>query len=69
MAICPIANSIGCNKCGIVNFCFVKTVLGNYGEEQPGQNASDDSMDGGGKVESGTTTEAETVKSESKPPD
>jgi len=79
MAICPIANSIGCNKCGIVNFCFVKTVLGNYGEEQPGQNALDDSMDdvpypqssrdGGGRVESGTTTEAESVKSESKPPD
>jgi len=53
MAICPIANSIGCNKCGIVNFCFVKTVLGNYGEEQPGQDPS----------------EAKTVKSESKPPD
>jgi len=53
MAICPIANKIGCNKCGIVNFCFVKTVLGNYGKEQPGDNSA----------------EAKTTESESKPPD
>jgi len=33
MAICPIANSVGCNKCGMVNFCFLKTVLGNYGND------------------------------------
>jgi hypothetical protein len=37
MAICPVANSVGCNKCGMVNFCFLKSVFGNYGEEQPGQ--------------------------------
>ena len=85
MAICPIANSVGCNKCGMVNFCFLKTVLGNYGEdskdggdrnasgtafeEQPGQQSEDDSMDEGGRVVSGTTTEAKTTESESKPPD
>jgi hypothetical protein len=49
MVICPIANSIGCNKCGIVNFCFLKTVLGNYGddhmeEEQPGQDSVENEM-------------------------
>jgi len=44
MAICPIANSIGCNKCGMVNFCFLKTVLGNYRKEQPGQDSGEDDM-------------------------
>jgi hypothetical protein len=37
MVICPVANSVGCNKCGVVNFCLLKTILGNYGEEQPGK--------------------------------
>ncbi len=41
MAICPIANSVGCNKCTIVKFCVLKSVLGNYGEEQPGQEPKD----------------------------
>lgn len=41
MTICPVANLIGCNKCGIVNFCFLKSVLGNYGEEQPGQDSEE----------------------------
>ena len=41
MVICPIANSVGCNKCGMVNFCFLKTVLGNYGKEQPGQDSEE----------------------------
>jgi hypothetical protein len=53
MVICPVANTVGCNKCGMVNFCFVKTVLGNYGEEQPGDNAE----------------EATTKKPEAKPPE
>jgi len=35
MAICPVANSVGCEKCAVVNVCFLKTVLGNYGEEEP----------------------------------
>ena len=35
MAICPVANSVGCEKCAVVNVCFLKTVLGNYGEEKP----------------------------------
>ncbi len=42
MVICPVANSVGCNKCGMVNFCFLKTVLGNYGEEQAGQQSEED---------------------------
>jgi len=53
MVICPVANSIGCNKCGIVNFCFLKSVLGNYGEEQPGQDSE----------------ESKKTEPESKPPD
>ena len=53
MAICPVANSVGCNKCGIVNFCFLKSVLGNYGKEQPGQQSEED----------------KTTDPESKPPD
>ena len=35
MAICPVANSVGCEKCAVVKICFLKTVLGNYGEEKP----------------------------------
>ena len=35
MVICPIANSVGCEKCGVVNFCLLRSVLGNYGEEEP----------------------------------
>lgn len=34
MAICPVANSVGCEKCAVVKVCFLKTVLGNYGEEK-----------------------------------
>jgi hypothetical protein len=41
MVICPIANSIGCDKCAVVDFCFLRSVLGNYGAEQPGQEAED----------------------------
>ena len=41
MVICPVANSIGCEKCGVVNFCFLRSVFGNFGEEQPGQHAED----------------------------
>lgn len=53
MVICPVANSVGCNKCGMVNFCFLKSVLGDYGEEQPGDKSE----------------EAKTTKPESKLPD
>ena len=41
MAICPVANSIGCEKCAVVNVCFLKTVLGNYGEEKPGPSSEE----------------------------
>lgn len=37
MAICPIANSVGCENCKIVSFCLLKTVLGNYGDNQAGE--------------------------------
>ena len=53
MAICPVANSVGCEKCGIVKVCFLRSVVGNYGEEQPGQDS----------------VQANSTKSESKPPD
>ncbi|MFT5394927.1 MAG: hypothetical protein ACI85N_000106 [Gammaproteobacteria bacterium] len=53
MAICPVANSVGCEKCGIVKVCVLRSVLGNYGAEQPGQNSE----------------QANSTESESKPPD
>ena len=53
MVICPVANMVGCNKCGMVNFCFLRTVFGNYGEEQPGQDSE----------------ETKKTESESNPPD
>lgn len=37
MALCPIANSVGCEKCSIVKVCFLRSVVGNYGQPQPGQ--------------------------------
>lgn len=33
MAICPVANSVGCEKCTVVKVCVLRSVLGNYGEE------------------------------------
>ena len=53
MAICPVANSVGCEKCGIVKVCVLRSVLGNYRAEQPGQNSE----------------QANSTESESKPPD
>ncbi len=32
MAICPIANKIGCEECTVVKVCVLRSVLGNYGE-------------------------------------
>ena len=69
MVICPIANSVGCNKCGMVNFCFLKTLLGNYGN---------DHMEVGGRVTPGAVTEeqpgqgsdeADMTKPKSRPPE
>lgn len=45
MAICLVANSLGCENCGVVNFCFLKTVLGNYGEEKPEASSEDSSVE------------------------
>ncbi len=53
MAICPVANSVGCEKCGIVKVCLLRSVLGNYGSDQPDQNSD----------------QANSTETESKPPD
>jgi hypothetical protein len=53
MAICPVANSVGCEKCKVVKVCVLRSVLGNYGTEKPDQNFS----------------EAETIDVENKPPE
>lgn len=53
MAICPVANSKGCDKCAVVKVCVLRSVLGNYGDEQPGQNSE----------------QSNSAESESKPPD
>ena len=34
MALCPVANSIGCEKCSVVKICLLRSVLGNYGEKE-----------------------------------
>ena len=34
MAICPVANKVGCEECMVVKVCVLRTVLGNYGEEE-----------------------------------
>jgi len=69
MAICPIANSVGCEKCGVVKVCLLRSVVGNYG---------DDHKEVGGRVTSGTVTDEQTEgkseqtdspKAESKAPD
>jgi hypothetical protein len=41
MVICPVANTVGCNKCGVVNFCLLRSIVGNYGEEQPGEGSEE----------------------------
>lgn len=53
MAICPVANSVGCEKCGIVKVCLLRSVVGNYGEGQAGKNSD----------------QTNSTESESKPPD
>ena len=67
MAICPVANSKGCEKCGIVKVCLLRSVVGNYG---------DDHKDVGDRVTPGAVTEEQpgqnsdqTNSAESKPPD
>ena len=34
MALCPVANSIGCKQCGIVKVCLLRSVVGNYAEQE-----------------------------------
>ena len=34
MAICPVANKVGCEECAVVKVCLLRSVLGNYGEEE-----------------------------------
>ncbi len=33
MTVCPVAIMAGCNKCPAVSVCPLKSVLGNYVEE------------------------------------
>jgi hypothetical protein len=35
MVICPIALAVHCSGCPLVKFCPAKTLLGDYGKEQP----------------------------------
>lgn len=53
MAICPVANAKGCNNCGVVKICVLRSVLGDYGSEKPDKNFS----------------EAETIDVSENPPD
>jgi len=34
MVICPIARAVHCTGCPFFNFCPVKTILGDYGQEE-----------------------------------
>jgi len=43
MVLCPVALTAGCKKCPAVQFCVVKTVIGDYKEPggtetKPGSN-------------------------------
>jgi hypothetical protein len=35
MTLCPVALTAGCKKCPAVQFCMVKTIIGDY--EKPGE--------------------------------
>lgn len=39
--ICPIALAVGCSKCPTVKFCPLKSVLGDYKEEDKNSSAKD----------------------------
>ncbi|MGB0126283.1 MAG: hypothetical protein WBP72_01505 [Rhodocyclaceae bacterium] len=34
MTLCPVAIMAGCKKCPVVGMCPLKTVIGNYNEEE-----------------------------------
>jgi hypothetical protein len=36
MTLCPVAIAAGCKKCPVVGMCPLKTVIGNYSEEEKG---------------------------------
>ena len=37
MTLCPIALMSGCKKCMVVDFCLLKTVIGDYKKEDEPQ--------------------------------
>jgi hypothetical protein len=37
MTICPVALAVTCKKCAVVNFCLLKTVIGDFKPEDPAQ--------------------------------
>ena len=43
MTVCPIANSVGCEKCAVVKICLLRSVLGNYDAETTEQANSTES--------------------------
>lgn len=39
MTLCPIAIAVGCKKCPAFSFCPLKTVIGDYSNDEKGQTA------------------------------
>ena len=37
MILCPAAMAIGCKKCPVVEFCLLKSVIGDYKKEDATQ--------------------------------
>ena len=49
MTLCPIALVVGCKKCLAVQFCPVKTVIGDY-EKPPAEAAPEAAKEEGEKT-------------------
>ena len=37
MTLCPIAMAVGCKQCAFVNFCLLKSVIGDFKPEDETQ--------------------------------
>ena len=37
MTLCPVAIAVTCKKCAAVDFCLLKTVIGDFKPEDPAQ--------------------------------
>jgi hypothetical protein len=40
MTLCPVAIAAGCKKCPVVGMCPLKTVIGNYNEDEKSDGSS-----------------------------